>query len=134
MNRAEEIVSSLRRTGVSERQIAIVLGIEYQSLRMMVHRSRRDGTVFPAPAGGVSRHLERAIAALVHSLSGHAKLCGTDAALIITAHRTKLAMREAAAKLIAHNIVDENEVAWLLGHLGGSPSEPGGKIDTTLAA
>jgi hypothetical protein len=100
----------------------------------MLHRYRCDGSVLPAPTRGINNQLQRAIAALVHSLSGHAKLCGTDATLIITAHRSKLGMRDAAAKLIAHGIVDEGELTWLLGHLGGGSSEPGGKIDTTIAA
>lgn len=137
MNRAEyviEIASTLRRIGVTDKRIAVILGIEFSTLRVHLHNARLAGTVLPAPTHGPVSHLERAIAALVHALSGPSKLCGSDATLIITAHRTKLAMRDAAAKLITNGIVEKGELAWLLTHLGGSSSGTGGKIDTTLAA
>lgn len=136
MNRAEQyldVVDNLRRTGVSEPQIATVLGIKPPTLRWTLTQYRREGAVFAKATRSTAHHLERAMTALVLALST-GKLARDAAVLVITAHPTRLAMRDAAARLVSHGIVQPEEIGWLMRHLGGRARRAPNKTTRTPTA
>lgn len=137
MNRAEqtrEVVDNLRRIGVSEPQIATVLGVKPSTLRWLLTQYRAEGAVFAKATRATACHLERAITSLVTSLSS-GKLARDAALLVITAHPNRLAMRDAAARLVGHGMVESADAGWLLRHLGGrAPRAPNKATKTTELA
>jgi hypothetical protein len=137
MNRAEQtchVVDNLRRIGVSEPQIATVLGVKPETLRWTLTRYRAEGAVLARPTRGTLDHVQGAIVALVLALSS-GKLDRDAALLVITAHPSRLAMRDAAARLVSHGMVEVDDVSWLLRHLGGrAPRAPNKATKTTELA
>lgn len=116
MNTTGEMIFKLRRAGVSDRQIAIVLALSYGGLRVRLSRDKAAGIAYPAP---VSPALRRPLVmrALLDATQGGPRLTPDDAAFVIAEGQTVDEMRLTASRLIRQRLTHAPDIAWLTAQL-----------------